>query len=112
MFPLLHVAEQFAAAAQQMEPENMVEYEGWLEQLSQVFEHLGNAIKIMTIKANEQYPLDPAFVESIAAICLVQSATIPMADELCALFKAIHVQERTRQQNPRQGEHLWNPLNS
>lgn len=108
MFPLLHVAQEFAAAAARAEPEDMITYRGWLAQLPEVFSQLGEALRVMTEKANSEYPLEPPFIEAMASLCLVQKALEPMAEDLRAVFEILHQQEITRQEQPRPGEHMWN----
>ncbi|RRQ79384.1 hypothetical protein CQW39_09575 [Streptomyces griseofuscus] len=84
-------------------PDGMMQVGRDFGALPDALEHIANALKISTARADAEQPLDPNIVEIMKQIYLLQMKAATLARDLAPAFKRLHHVDITRLQNPRKG---------
>ncbi|MCX5562740.1 hypothetical protein [Streptomyces sp. NBC_00038] len=84
-------------------PDGMMQVGRDFGALPDALEHIANAMKITTARADAEQPLDPNIVEIMKQIYLLQMKASTLARDLAPAFKRLHHVDITRLQNPRKG---------
>ena len=104
----------FLAPAMEMEriastytPDSMMQVGADFTKLPDALEHLANAMKISTARADAEQPLDPRIVELMQVIYTLQMKAVEAARELTPAFRKLHDLDIARIEAPRTGEPMW-----
>ena len=106
----------FLAPAMEMEriastytPDGMMQVGADFGKLPDALEHIANAMKISTARADAEQPLDPRIVELMQGIYTLQMKAVELSRELPAAFRKLHDVDIARIENPRKGsaEAMW-----
>lgn len=106
----------FLAGAMELErvattytPEGMMQVGADFAKLPDALEHIANAMKISTARADAEQPLDPRIVELMQGIWTLQMRAVELARELPNAFRQLHDVDIARIENPRKGaaEAMW-----
>ncbi|MFE9810688.1 hypothetical protein [Streptomyces sp. NPDC005548] len=104
----------FLAGAMELErvaatykPDGMMQVGRDFAGLPQALEHVANAMKITTARADAEQPLDPRITEIMKQIYTLQMKAAELSRELRPAFRSCHGIEIDRLQNQRRNEHEW-----
>ncbi|MGW1587303.1 hypothetical protein [Streptomyces sp. NPDC002386] len=104
----------FLAPAMEMEriaatytPDGMMQVGADFAALPDALEHVANAMRISTARADQEQPLDPRIVELMKEIYALQMKAVDLARELPVAFRRLHDVDIARIENPRTGEPMW-----
>ncbi|GGQ81159.1 hypothetical protein [Streptomyces flaveolus] len=104
----------FLAPAMEMEriaatytPEGMMQVGRDFAALPDALEHVANAMRITTARADQEQPLDPRIVELMQNIYNLQIRAAELARELPGAFRQLHAVDIERLQNQRANEREW-----
>ncbi|MDV6290308.1 hypothetical protein R2F25_30330 [Streptomyces sp. UP1A-1] len=86
-------------------PEGMMQVGRDFAALPDALEHVANAMRITTARADAEQPLDPRIVELMQNIYNLQMKASELARELAPAFRQLHAVDIERLQNPRKGAH-------
>ncbi|MFI1467627.1 hypothetical protein [Streptomyces wuyuanensis] len=82
-------------------PDGMMQVGRDFAALPQALEHIANAMKITTARADAEQPLDPNIVEIMKQVYLLQIKAASLARDLAPAFKKLHHVDIERLQHPR-----------
>lgn len=91
-------------------PDGMMQVGRDFAALPDALEHIANAMKISTARADAEQPLDPRIVEIMQQIYRLQMKASELARELGPAFRKLHDVDITRITTPRKGrgaEAMW-----
>ncbi|MEU7200096.1 hypothetical protein [Streptomyces sp. NPDC045470] len=71
-------------------------------------EHLAQAVTYLATRSAECYPVDPCIAEMVADVVHGLRKAESAAMELHPAFRRLHCEEIDHNENPRNGEHMWN----
>ncbi|MFD5663432.1 hypothetical protein ACFWIK_00785 [Streptomyces anthocyanicus] len=86
-------------------PDGMMQVGRDFAALPDALEHVANAMRITTARADAEQPLDPRIVELMQNIYNLQMKASELARELTPAFRQLHAVDIERLQNPRKGVH-------
>jgi hypothetical protein len=96
-------AMEMARIATTYRPEGMMQVGRDFGALPEALEHVANAMKISTARADAEQPLDPRIVDLMGQIYNLQIKAAELARELQPAFRKLHDVDITRLQQPRKG---------
>lgn len=88
-------------------PEGMMQVGRDFAGLAEALEHIANAMRVTTARADAEQPLDPRIVEMMQQIYGLQIKAAELAKQLKPAFASCHRVDVDRLQNQRRGEHEW-----
>ncbi|NJP73390.1 hypothetical protein [Streptomyces sp. C1-2] len=91
-------------------PDGMMQVGRDFAALPDALEHIANAMRVSTARADAEQPLDPRIVEIMKHIYQLQMKASELARELPAAFRKLHDVDISRIENPRKGrqaEAMW-----
>lgn len=88
-------------------PDGMMQVGRDFAALPDSLEHIANAMKISTARADAEQPLDPRIIEIMQGIYRLQMKASELARELPGAFRKLHHVDIERLQNQRTGEREW-----
>jgi hypothetical protein len=107
----------FLAPAMEMEriastytPDSMMQVGTDFAKLPDALEHVANAMKISTARADQEQPLDPRIIELMQGLYTLQMKAVELSRELVPAFKNLHDVDIARIEAPRKGvqaESMW-----
>lgn len=104
----------FLAPAMEMEriaatytPDGMMQVGRDFAALPDALEHIANAMKITTARADQEQPLDPRIVQIMQEVYRLQMKAAELATELPNAFRKLHQVDIDRLQNQRPNEREW-----
>lgn len=89
------------------QPDGMMQVGRDFGGLAEALEHVADAMKVTTARADAEDPLDPRIIEMMQQIYGLQIKAAELAQQLKPAFLACHRVDIERLQNPRQGEAAW-----
>ncbi|MFF4380316.1 hypothetical protein [Kitasatospora sp. NPDC001547] len=110
-FSLTSAADVLLQAASTFDPETMVEFGVFAQELPVAYGTLQEVLRVLAEKAAEQLPLDPAVVEEISHGYQAMGRTVQALEEVAPTFRQAHAEDLERHENPRNGleaERKWN----
>ena len=84
-------------------PDGMMQVGRDFAALPDALQHIANAMKTTTARADAEQPLDPRIVEIMQQIYRLQIKASELARELGPAFRKLHQVDIERLQNPRKG---------
>ncbi|MFI1455260.1 hypothetical protein [Streptomyces roseus] len=105
-----HAAEM-EAAAQSYEPDNAMEILAMIEGLPHALGSVANVMKILSERADEEFPLHKAVAETFRDCFGAVMASVSLAEEMGPVFRQVHEADIARHEDPRNGldaEKGWN----
>jgi hypothetical protein len=84
-------------------PEGMMQVGRDFGALPDALEHIANAMKISTARADAEEPLDSRIIEIMQQVYRLQMKAAELARELPDAFRKLHAPDIERLQNPRKG---------
>ena len=84
-------------------PDGMMQVGRDFAALPEALEHIANALKISTARADAEQPLDPNVVEIMKQIYLLEMKAAQLARDLAPAFRKLHDLDIARLQAPRKG---------
>lgn len=91
-------------------PDNMMQVGADFAALPDSLEHVANAMRITTARADAEQPLDPRIVELMQGVYTLQMKAVELARELAPAFRSCHDLDIARIEAPRKGraaEAMW-----
>ncbi|MFF7456264.1 hypothetical protein [Kitasatospora sp. NPDC008115] len=110
-FNLTSAADVLLQAATTFDPETMIEFGAFADDLPVAFTTLQDVLRVLAEQAAERLPLDPAVVEEISQGYRAMGAVVHALDEVAPTFRKAHAEDLERHENPRNGldaERKWN----
>ncbi|MFG2128342.1 hypothetical protein ACGFNV_11145 [Streptomyces sp. NPDC048751] len=110
---LATAAEEIRSVYQQWSPEGQgesaamvvgAEYEG----IPTGLEHLAEAVTSLSTRSADTWPVDPCIAEMVADVVHGLRKAVSAAMELYPAFRRLHEPEIEHNENPRNGEEMWN----
>ncbi|MEU9065841.1 hypothetical protein AB0D60_02955 [Streptomyces sp. NPDC048306] len=98
-------AMELERIASTYKPDGMMQVGRDFAALPDALEHVANAMRITTARADQEQPLDPRIVELMQNIYNLQMKASELARELAPAFRQLHAVDIERLQNPRKGVH-------
>lgn len=86
-------------------PDGMMQVGRDFAALPEALEHIANAIKISTARADAEQPLDPRIVQIMQELYGLQIKAAELSRALGPAFRKLHDVDIERLQNPRKGRH-------
>jgi hypothetical protein len=103
-------AMELARIASTYAPDSMMQVGRDFAALPDALEHIAEAMKISTARADQEQPLDPRIVDLMGQIYGLQMKAAELAGQLAPAFKSLHAVDIERITNPRKGrqaEAMW-----
>ena len=91
-------------------PDGMMQVGRDFARLPEALEHIAEALKVSTARADAEQPLDPNVVEIMKQVYLLQMKAAELSKELGPAFRKLHHVDIERIENPRKGrgpESMW-----
>lgn len=91
-------------------PDGMMQVGRDFAALPDALEHIANAMRVSTARADAEQPLDSRIVEIMQHVYQLQMKASELARELPAAFRKLHDVDISRIENPRKGrqaEAMW-----
>ncbi|WP_051710777.1 hypothetical protein [Streptomyces sp. NRRL S-350] len=110
-FSLTSAADVLLQAATTFDPETMVEFGAFADELPTAYGTLQEVLRVLAEKASEQLPLDPVVVEEISQGYQAMGRVVQALEEVAPTFRQAHAEDLERHENPRNGleaERKWN----
>ncbi|MER6302228.1 hypothetical protein ABT247_22075 [Kitasatospora sp. NPDC001539] len=110
-FSLTSAADVLLQAATTFDPETMVEFGAFADELPVAYGTLQEVLRVLAEKAAEQLPLDPVVVEGISQGYQAMGRVVTALEEVAPTFRQAHAEDLERHENPRNGleaERKWN----
>ncbi|MFF2352468.1 hypothetical protein ACFVVL_22105 [Kitasatospora sp. NPDC058115] len=110
-FNLTSAADVLLQAATTFDPETMIEFGAFADDLPVAFTTLQDVLRVLAEQAAERLPLDPSVVEEISQGYRAMGAVVHALDEVAPTFRKAHAEDLERHENPRNGldaERKWN----
>ncbi|MFE2877468.1 hypothetical protein ACFXG6_20725 [Streptomyces roseus] len=104
-------AAEMEAAAQSYEPDNAMEILAMIEGLPMALGSVANVMKILSERADEEFPLHKAVAETFRDCFGAVMASVSLAEEMGPVFRQVHEADIARHEDPRNGldaEKGWN----
>ncbi|MET9886049.1 hypothetical protein ABZZ20_23500 [Streptomyces sp. NPDC006430] len=104
-------AAEMEAAAQSYEPDNAMEILAMIEGLPHALGSVANVMKILSERADEEFPLHKAVAETFRDCFGAVMASVSLAEEMGPVFRQVHEADIARHEDPRNGheaEKGWN----
>ncbi|MFF2662462.1 hypothetical protein ACFVUH_34505 [Kitasatospora sp. NPDC058032] len=110
-FNLTSAADVLLQAATTFDPETMIEFGTFADDLPTAFTTLQDVLRVLAEQAAERLPLDPTVVEEIGTAYRAMGAVVNALGEVAPTFRKAHAEDLERHENPRNGldaERKWN----
>ncbi|GAA3019351.1 hypothetical protein GCM10010519_55930 [Streptomyces lactacystinicus] len=110
-FSLTSAADVLLQAATTFDPETMVEFGAFADELPTAYGTLQEVLRVLAEKAAEQLPLNPVVVEEISQGYQAMGRVVTALEEVAPTFRQAHADDLERHENPRNGleaERKWN----
>ncbi|MFD9692530.1 hypothetical protein ACFWXO_42995 [Kitasatospora sp. NPDC059088] len=110
-FSLTSAADVLLQAATTFDPENMVQFGAFADELPIAYGTIQEVLRVLTEKGIEQLPLDKVVVEEIAQGYRAMGNVVNALQEVGPTFRKAHAEDLERHENPRNGleaERKWN----
>ncbi|RPK76554.1 hypothetical protein EES45_23025 [Streptomyces sp. ADI97-07] len=88
-------------------PEGMMQVGRDFGGLAEALEHVADAMRVTTARADAEDPLDPRIIEIMQQVYGLQMKAAELSRQLKPAFLACHRVDIDRLQNPRKGEAAW-----
>ncbi|MFJ5883256.1 hypothetical protein [Kitasatospora cineracea] len=110
-FSLTSAADVLLQAATTFDPETMIEFGAFADELPVAYTTLQEVLRVLAEKAAEQLPLEPAVVEEISQGYQAMGRVVQALEEVAPTFRQAHADDLERHESPRNGieaERKWN----
>lgn len=108
------MSQQVDAAAEAIEehvggfePENMTDFEGFLQRLPRLFEALAGSLATVAERHGGEYPVNPAVIDHLHEMASAAAGQQEYAAEAHQIFATSHAEDLQRLNDPRPNEQLW-----
>ncbi|MFJ8440102.1 hypothetical protein [Kitasatospora griseola] len=110
-FSLTSAADVLLQAATTFDPETMIEFGAFADELPVAYTTLQEVLRVLAEKAAEQLPLEPVVVEEISQGYQAMGRVVQALEEVGPTFRQAHSDDLERHESPRNGieaERKWN----
>ncbi|MFF2626010.1 hypothetical protein ACFVUN_09600 [Kitasatospora griseola] len=110
-FSLTSAADVLLQAATTFDPETMIEFGAFADELPVAYTTLQEVLRVLAEKAAEQLPLEPSVVEEISQGYQAMGRVVQALEEVAPTFRQAHADDLERHESPRNGieaERKWN----
>ncbi|WP_031067303.1 hypothetical protein [Streptomyces sp. NRRL WC-3742] len=110
-FSLSSAADVLLQAATTFDPETMIEFGAFADELPVAYATLQEVLRVLAEKAAEQLPLEPVVVEEISQGYQAMGRVVQALEEVAPTFRQAHADDLERHESPRNGieaERKWN----
>ena len=101
-----HAAEMHASAASRS-PNSMMDVKQDLYAIEGALSDVTGALRALTTKAMEEYPLHPGVSGAVGSVHALQLKAQEAAADIRTAMQVLHEQDLKRHEQPRQGEAMW-----
>lgn len=107
-FGLITHATELPTIAAGYESDDMMDVKGHLDMLHELPLQAAAAIRVLTERLAADYPIDHQVIDAMQQVYETLLAATGPAEEVAAVFSAVHADDINRHLQPRTNERLWN----